>query len=106
MKSCPHCGEPLEPEKLRETVLEFDEWVGRLTKDETRAIMEVAAQANCGLSSMMVSAGGETVVEVPPKRPHWWQLWRWYWWVRRGRHWTPLPTGTWRSVNGPKEEQG
>lgn len=41
-------------------VLSFDEWVKRLTKDETRNIIEVAAQANRGLASMMVRAGNES----------------------------------------------
>lgn len=61
-------------------VLSLDEWVRRLTKDETRAIIEVAAQSNLGLSTMMVAAGNETEGNTTTVR-------------------TDYPSGTWTSMN-------
>lgn len=65
---------------LATNVLSLDEWVRRLTKDETRAIIEVAAQNNLALSSMMVSAGNETEGNTTTVR-------------------TDYPSGTWTSAN-------
>lgn len=40
--------------------LTFDEWVKRMDKNETRAIVEIVAQENQALQSMMVSMGNES----------------------------------------------
>ncbi len=61
-------------------VLTLDEWVKRLTKDETRAIIEIVAQNNLALSSMMVTAGNEADGNTTTVR-------------------TDMPTGTWTSAN-------
>lgn len=64
---------------LPNDVLGFDEWAKRLTKDETRNIIEVVAQSNRGLASMAVRAGNETDGNTS---------------VVRGT----LPSGTWTSM--------